>query len=100
MVLYWKPEPSLPKRTARVLRIAGEWTLACPDMSQIEDLLSMIKKHKDEGVTGASVMYSWVGRRIQPLQKHGRFGFEYFVISEIHLGFLQSALRKMKPCCE
>jgi hypothetical protein len=45
-----------------MLKIAGEWTLACQDMSQIEDLLGMIKKHRDAGVIGASVMYSWVGR--------------------------------------
>jgi hypothetical protein len=30
-------EPSLPERTAGALKIAGEWTLACQDMSQIED---------------------------------------------------------------
>jgi hypothetical protein len=39
-----------------------------------------------------SVMYSWIGRRIQPLQQHSRFGFEYtdlkdpswFFVEQIH----------------
>jgi hypothetical protein len=55
-------EPLLPERTAGALKIAGEWTLACHDMSQIEDMLSMVKKHRDVEVTRVSVMYSWVGR--------------------------------------
>jgi hypothetical protein len=37
----------------------------------------MIKKQRDAGVTGVTVMYSWIGRQIQPLQKWSRFGFEY-----------------------
>jgi hypothetical protein len=36
-------------------------------MSQIDDLLGMNKKHRDAGVIGALLMYSWVGLRIQPL---------------------------------
>jgi hypothetical protein len=45
-------EPSLSERTGGALKIAGEWTLSCQDMSQIEDLLGMIKKHRDARVTG------------------------------------------------
>jgi hypothetical protein len=47
------------------------------DLSQVNDLLEKIK---DEGVTGALVVYSWIGRRIQLLQKRARFGFEYLGI--------------------
>jgi hypothetical protein len=46
-------------------------------MNQIEELLGMIKDHRDVGVSGASVMYTWLSRQIQPLQKCSRFGFEY-----------------------
>jgi hypothetical protein len=53
-------QPSLPERTAGAPKITGEWTLGTWDMSQIEDLLGKIKKHRDARVTGASVMYSWV----------------------------------------
>jgi hypothetical protein len=42
--------PSLPERTAGALRIHGEWKMPCRDMSQIEELLGMIKKHMDIGV--------------------------------------------------
>ncbi|RLM64990.1 hypothetical protein C2845_PM16G04080 [Panicum miliaceum] len=56
--------------------------MACRDMSQIEELLVMIKKHRDARVTGVSVMYTWLGRRIQPLQKRTCFGFVYLGISD------------------
>jgi hypothetical protein len=46
-------------------------------MSQVNDLLERIMKLRTEGVTGASVMYSWIGRRIQPLQKGDWFSFHY-----------------------
>jgi hypothetical protein len=35
-------------------------------------------------------MYSWIGRRIQPLQKRSRFGFEY-------LGFLDPSRFSADP---
>jgi hypothetical protein len=75
--------PSLPERTTGALKIRGEWTMACRDMSQIEELLETIKKHRDAGVTRVSVMYTWLGRRIQPLQKRTRFGFEYLGILDL-----------------
>jgi hypothetical protein len=37
----------------------------------------MIKKHRDAGVTRVLVMYTWLGRQIQPLQKCTHFCFEY-----------------------
>jgi hypothetical protein len=70
-------EPSLPERTARVLKFTTEWSKPCRDESQIPELLGMIKKQRDAGVIAVMVMYSWIGRRIQPLQKRSRFGFEY-----------------------
>jgi hypothetical protein len=42
----------------------------------------MIKEHKDAGVTGVLVMYTWLGRRIHPLQKRTRFGFVYLGLSD------------------
>jgi uncharacterized membrane protein len=41
------------------------------DMSQIEDLLKMIKKHRDVGVTGVSVMYHMAGQ-VDPASKEAR----------------------------
>jgi hypothetical protein len=52
-------------------------------MSQIEELLRMINKHRDARVTGVSVMYMWPGRGIQPLQKRTHFGFEYLGIVDL-----------------
>jgi hypothetical protein len=70
-------EPSLPERTAGALKITTEWSKPCRDKNQILELLGMIKKQRNAGVTGVTVMYSWIGWRIQPLQKQSRFGFEY-----------------------
>lgn len=67
----------MPKRTVGALKLAGESTLACTDTSQVPEMLGRINKHRDVGVTEEIVMYSWIGRRIQPLQKCTRFGFEY-----------------------
>jgi len=46
-------------------------------MSQVWGLLSKIKDLRDSGVTGASMMWSWLRRRVQPLQKREHFGYEY-----------------------
>jgi hypothetical protein len=70
-------KPALPERTAGGPKIAGEWTVSPRDMSQVNDLLKKIMKLREAGVTGASVVYFWIGRRIQPLQKRARSSFEY-----------------------
>jgi hypothetical protein len=46
-------------------------------MDQVNELLEMIQALTLMGVTGASVMYSFFERRIQPLQKRCPFGFDY-----------------------
>jgi hypothetical protein len=46
-------------------------------MVQVNELLDLIQALKLMGVTGASVMYSFFERRIQPLEKRCRFGFDY-----------------------
>jgi hypothetical protein len=43
----------------------------------------MIKKHRDARFTGVSVMYTLLGRQIQPLQKRTCFNFEYLGISDL-----------------
>jgi hypothetical protein len=52
------------------------------DMDQVDELLVKIMEHKIAGVTSAFVVYSWMGRRIQLLQKRTQFGFEYLGISD------------------
>lgn len=47
------------------------------DLYQVLELVDWIKALRAEGVTGASVMYMWITRRIQPRQKRDHFGFEY-----------------------
>jgi hypothetical protein len=64
-------KPSLPERTTKKPKIVCTWK-EMPDqadMDQIDELLVKIMEHKIAGVTGASMVYSWMGMRIQPLQK-------------------------------
>jgi hypothetical protein len=46
-------------------------------MDQVDELLAIIAAHKVMGVTGASVMLSFLKRRIQPIQHRHTLGFEY-----------------------
>ncbi|RLM69952.1 putative gypsy-type retrotransposon [Panicum miliaceum] len=71
--------PTLPERTPGKAVWRGEWNekLNPNQMLQVTKLLKLIKEQKDMGVTGVSVMASMYKRRIMPLQKRCRFGFEY-----------------------
>jgi hypothetical protein len=46
-------------------------------MDQVRELLDIIEAQKMKGVTGASVMFSFFKRRVQPIQQRHRLGFEY-----------------------
>jgi hypothetical protein len=59
--------------------VRPEWNSELPrgDLDQVDELLAIIAAHKEIGVTGASVMFSFFKRRIQPLQRRHTLGFEY-----------------------
>jgi hypothetical protein len=59
--------------------VRPEWNIELPrgDMDQVEELLDTIAAHKLMGVTGASVMFAFFKRRVQPIQQLHRHGFEY-----------------------
>jgi hypothetical protein len=46
-------------------------------MDQVDELLAIIAAHKEIGVTGASVTFSFFKPRIQPIQQRHTLGFEY-----------------------
>jgi hypothetical protein len=46
-------------------------------MDQVKELLDVIEAQKKKGVTGASVMFAFYKRRVQPIQQRHRLGFEY-----------------------
>jgi hypothetical protein len=62
-----KPAPA--KRTNDRPKIRFEWLEkhSKGDMDQVNELIDLIKAHGLMGVTGASLMYSWIARHIQPL---------------------------------
>jgi hypothetical protein len=47
------------------------------EMIQVKELLEAIEAQKKEGVTGASVMFSFYKRHVQPMQQRCCLGFEY-----------------------
>jgi hypothetical protein len=51
--------------------VRGEWNLepSGMEMIQVKELLEAIDALKKEGVTGASVMFSFYKRRVQPIQQ-------------------------------
>jgi hypothetical protein len=50
-------------------------------MYQVEELLDTIAAHKDMGVTGAFVMFSFFKRRVQPIQQRHILGFAIYLDS-------------------
>jgi hypothetical protein len=46
-------------------------------MDQVNELLVTIAAHKEMGVIGASVIFSFFKRRVQPIQQCHTLGFEY-----------------------
>jgi hypothetical protein len=56
-----------------------EWNIELfrGDMDQVEELLDTIEAHRLMGVTGASVMFSFFKRRVQPIQQRHKLGIKY-----------------------
>jgi hypothetical protein len=71
--------PHLPTKLSRPPVVRGEWNLepSGMEMIQVRELLEAIEAQKKEGVTGASVMFSFYKRRVQPIQQRCCLGFKY-----------------------
>jgi hypothetical protein len=69
----------LPERSGKPPVVRLEWNteLSKRDMDQVDELLAIIAAHKEIGVTGASVMFSFFKCWMQPIQQHHTLGFEY-----------------------
>jgi hypothetical protein len=79
LVLDRKLCPQLPEKSNKPPVLRPEWNIKLPrgDMDQVDELLDTIAAHKDMGVTGASVMFSFFKRQVQPIQQRHILGFEY-----------------------
>ena len=55
----------------------NEWYALAGSSDHVEELLKKIAKRRREGVTGATVVSSWLRRQVQPLQCRSHLGFEY-----------------------
>src|SRR6185503_13618141 len=81
----WKAEwfyidnhaPGLLERTPGPLQKHNEWYTRAENGDQVAELLQRITERRKEGVTGATVVASWLRRQVQPLQCHNNLGFEY-----------------------
>jgi hypothetical protein len=59
--------------------VRGEWNLepSGGEMDQVKEMLDVIEAQKKKGVTGASVMFVFYKRHVQPIQQRHHLGFEY-----------------------
>ena len=81
----WKSEwfyidnhaPGLPERTPGSPKQRHEWCVPAGNANQVGELLKRIAKRRREGVTGATVVSSWLRRQVQPLQSRIHSRFEY-----------------------
>ena len=81
----WKAEwfyidnhaPTLPERTPGPPKQRHKWCMPAGNADQVGELLRRIAKRRREGVTGATVVSSWLRRQVQPLQSRIHSGFEY-----------------------
>ena len=69
--------PALPERTPRPPKQRNEWYAHAENVDQVGELLKRIAKRRKKGVTGATVVSSWLRRQIQPLQCRSHLEFEY-----------------------
>jgi hypothetical protein len=72
--------PQLLEKSGKPPILRSEWSKEPPTsaMDQVDELLALIAAHKELGVTGASVLYSFFKRHIQPIQQREKLGFEYW----------------------
>jgi hypothetical protein len=73
--------PQLLEKSNKSPVVRPEWNIELPrgDMDQVDELLDTIAAHKEMGVTGTSVMFSFFKRRVQPIQQRHTLGFKYKV---------------------
>ena len=62
--------------------MTSEWFAQGRNKEQENELLQQIALLKKSNVTSGSVVLSWIGRRIQPLQKRCTLGFEYSRVTD------------------
>ena len=70
-------ESPLPERIASAPQVQASWLSARPGGSQVKCILGAIAKLKNKGITGDHVVFSFVSRRIQPLQRRKHPAFRY-----------------------
>jgi hypothetical protein len=72
-------EPQLPEKSSKPPIVRLEWNTepSRADLDQVDELVAIIAAHKEIGVTGASVIFSFLKRWIQPIQQRHTLGFEY-----------------------
>ena len=68
---------ALPERTSGPPQKHNEWYARAENVDQVDELLEKIVERRKEGVTGATVVVSWLRRQFQPLQCCSHLGFEY-----------------------
>jgi len=69
--------PALPARVPGPPVLKPNWNSKGQNLTQTNDLLGKIDHLKKKKLNGASVVFNWICRRIQPLQQRANFSFLY-----------------------
>ena len=70
-------ESPLPERVAGAPQVQANWLSAGPGAKQVKCILRAIANFKNKGVTGDHVVFSFVSRLVQPLQRRKHPAFRY-----------------------
>ena len=70
-------EVLVPERVAGAPQVQESWSSKGPGGWQVEIIMHVIATIKSKGVTGDHVVYSFVSRRVQPLQLRKHLAFRY-----------------------
>ena len=70
-------EVLVPERVAGAPQVQESWSSKGPGGKQVESILRVIATVKNKGVTGDHVVFSFISRRVQPLQLRKLPTFRY-----------------------
>jgi hypothetical protein len=92
---YENEEPSIPSFIGRLPEFQGNWSEEPTPLEahQLANLIDKVNLLKEKGLTGMCVGAHWLTRRVQPLKKQVRTGWEYNRLQDL----TQVTQEKMAP---
>ena len=91
-----------PERIAGAPQVQACWSSTGPGGDQVTYLLDAVATLKKKGITGNHVVFSFVSRRIQPLQRRKHPAFRYEGVKDPTRFTLEAMSRPevVRRCCK